>query len=194
MRKRLVACLLSVAALAWIAPSSEAGLLRCRRCHKFSTYICVRPYNAFSPVCFGHITGVGCFPFMGGGFGGPGMQSCFNDCGPCIDGACPGGPTGHGPGPEALPNAPAPEKGGPKFVPPQPTPMTGYLNYPATMPYSYGVVQTAAYQPGYYSGYPQGYNQGYYPGYQAGYYAPYNPGSYPMTPPAAAPSYWYRGN
>src|SRR4051794_11497280 len=84
MKKLLLAGLLSVTALSLLPQTSHAGFLCCR-CNKYATYICIRPYNAFSPTCYGNITATGCCPMMLGGGGGgnfpvPAMPSCFAAC------------------------------------------------------------------------------------------------------------------
>src|SRR6266581_3639927 len=74
MRKLIWFGLLSLSALALSTQNSEAGLhhWRCSRCcHKYSTYICCTPYNAFSPVCCGSICCNGCCPLQMGCFEAP---------------------------------------------------------------------------------------------------------------------------
>src|SRR5882724_5345371 len=65
--------LLSLAALAATPSVSQAWgglwdcLCSCCGCNQLdrcSTYICCRPYNAFTPVCFGSITCNGCAPIV----------------------------------------------------------------------------------------------------------------------------------
>src|SRR5438046_6624672 len=93
MKKHFLVGYLSVAALALNGPAAQAGLLHhCCGCHKCCTYLCVRPYNAFSPVCCGSVSCIGCCPMFGGMGGGMdcgpcgpvggGMPSCFNGCCP----------------------------------------------------------------------------------------------------------------
>jgi hypothetical protein len=213
MKKKLLVGLLSAAMLALNGPAAQAGLLfgHCHgcghcKCGKYSTYLCIRPYNAFSPVCCGSVTCIGCCPMMGGmgfGMGGPEacMPSCFNGCcGPsyassgCCDSGClpPAGAVANGPAGQA-PNAPlTPQPNGPTtptFTAPGPTPIPTSQQWPAPLPYGYGVVQTAGYQQPYPVPQPA-YYPGYYPGYNAGYY----PGYYPTMPSYHVPSYWYGGS
>jgi hypothetical protein len=198
MKQLITAGLLSVAVLATVGGTADAGLFRCcRHCSKYSTYICVRPYNAFSPVCFGSVTGIGCMPFFGGGpgFGWPGaapfMPSVFSHGPEC----CDAGFGHHGYIPGHAHDAPAGEPGkqmppaGKPFVPPNPTPVPGNtLVPPQNLSYYYSPVHQAAYQPAHPMGY-YGYQQpGYHPTYNLGYY---HPGYYPMTQGYAVPSYWY---
>ncbi len=204
MKKRILVSLLSVAALALNGPAAQAwfGFRHCCGCSKYSTYLCIRPYNAFSPVCCGSITATGCCPMFGGmGFGGPGypppsMPSCFNSCcapsyssSGCCDSGClpPAGAVAPVPNPQgqSLPPSPMPNgPGGPTFTPPNPTPMPTSQHWQAPLPYNYGVVQTAGYQQPYPVPQPA-----YYPGYYPGSY----PGYYPMTPAYNVPNYWYGG-
>jgi hypothetical protein len=89
----------------------------------------------------------------------------------------------------------------PNFTPPNPNPLPTSQHWPATVPYNYNTVQTAAYHPGYYTGYQRQYYGGYPQvpayGYQPAYNPGYNPGYYPVPYPAApsyqAPNYWYGG-
>jgi hypothetical protein len=87
MKKTLTVAVLTMAAFATGAPMASAktfGLftcgLRCRCCSKCC--FCVRPYNAFSPVCSGCICCEGCNPLCSGSCG-------FGGCGPV-------GPCGYG--------------------------------------------------------------------------------------------------
>src|SRR5262245_37642285 len=99
MKKRLLVGLLALTALVWNTPLSYAGLLHrcCGKCCgcKYSMQLCIRPYNAFSPICCGSICGDCCCPFPCGG-GGPIMPSCFAQgpcdmcCDSCVGGACSG--------------------------------------------------------------------------------------------------------
>jgi hypothetical protein len=204
MKKKLLVGLLSLTAFAWNTPWLQAGLFSKCCGSKFSCHITVRPYNAFSPVCFGNMCCIGGFPCcgpmmggpwgppMGGPFCPPAGDHCCDPCGdPCHGGACtalpaPHGP--HGPGGPHGPPAPMPGDGkgnnGPNFTPPSPTPLNPTSNYiPGAMAYPSSPIQPAAYQPPYYGQQP--YAPGYYPGYGQGM------GHYPMAPSYAAPSYWY---
>lgn len=200
MKKLLVLGLLSLTALS-VMPQTSHAWFRCWRCSKYSTYICIRPYNAFSPVSYGNITSTGCCPMMLGGspMGGcpvPAMPSCFNPCPPSCtmgfgDGGCLPSPSAFAqqpmmPGPMSQPLPQAPQQG-PQFTPPQPMPLnpaayqTGYNPYL----YNYGVMQAAAYQGNYYGNYPgYGYQPNYYQNYGYGY------GNSPANN-VQVPSYWY---
>jgi hypothetical protein len=78
MKKLLYTGLLGFAALTLMSAPVQAhtfGLFIhhrcCRCCDKCS--VCIRPYNAFTPVISGNLVADGCFPFSGaGGNGGPG--------------------------------------------------------------------------------------------------------------------------
>jgi hypothetical protein len=170
--KQLAVGLLSLAAVGLFAQPSFAWLLhRCCGC-KYSTYICCRPYNAFTPVCFGNITGLGCCPIALNccqpSCPAPMYSPTWGDSG-CDGGACYGAPM------QSLPMQSLPVPG--NFTPPPPTPMNGAVSYmwhqpqPYAMvpPYNYNVQQTS-----------------YYPGY----YPQYNPGYYWPTAPAPMPNYW----
>ncbi|MCI0464498.1 MAG: hypothetical protein L0Z62_46800 [Gemmataceae bacterium] len=192
MKKLLLVGLLSMTAVIGNTSALHARLFQ--RCFggRFACKIHVRPYNAFSPICFGTFNCVGGFPGGGPMFGPPGppmhgpyAAAPFDHCPePCHDGACPVLPPAH-PG-----GAPADSGGnsGPKFTPPSPTPLnsTSYY-YPGVMPYAPTGVQPAAYQMGY-GMQPAPY--GYQPHY-AGYAPGYGMGYYPMMPSYTAPSYWY---
>jgi hypothetical protein len=97
MKKLLFSSVLALAGLGLCAAPSQAwtfGLIPyhcwpcggCSGCGKCCGMICIRPYNAFSPVASGSMCFDGCNPFCGGGCPGgyPGM--------------CPGGCRGPGPG------------------------------------------------------------------------------------------------
>ena len=212
MKKRLLTGLLSVLTLALNGPAAQAWF-GCHKCckSKCCMNICVRPYNAFSPVCCGNITTIGgCCPMFGGGMGGMGgmggggpccgpscMPSCFSGgCAPSYasSGCCDSGclpPAAGAPAPPApnVPLSPMPNGPGPQnFTPPMPTPMSSNSQQvPAPMAYGYSGVQTVGYQPSY-----PAYQPSYYPGYYPGYTPAYYPGYSPMTP--AVPAYWYGGS
>jgi hypothetical protein len=159
------------------------------RCHAFTTHITCRPYNAFTPICWGNLTCDGCCPNPCGvasGCGIPGMggMGCGMGYGmgnwggwspwdsyasgypSCEGGNCPGTITT--PAPSATP-------GQPNFTPPPPAINQTMYGYPRG--YGYYGVQPVGYYSGYYPGYypyqyPQGYNYGY------GYGYGYNPAAY----------------
>src|SRR5439155_10796780 len=106
MKKLFTTALLSLAGLA-VTTSQASAFFNCcgwRCCNKYSAKICVRPYNAFTPTCFGTITGIGCNPMN---FGGPTWNgpACGPSCGPvcCSSGGCDSGFLGQLPGPIGLP-------------------------------------------------------------------------------------------
>src|SRR5262245_5083536 len=63
-RKHWIAGLLGVLALGFGVQQAHAWFCKGCCCNKYSTYICCRPYNAFSPVCFGSICCDGCCPLQ----------------------------------------------------------------------------------------------------------------------------------
>jgi hypothetical protein len=173
---------LALAGLAVSVSDSQAWYGWCgrHRLEKYSTVICCRPYNAFTPCCFGSITCNGCCPvimqppampgyggWMPGSYGFAGYAGAPNGCG---EGGYPGmpmpyDPTGGMGG--AMPQGPmcplAPPAAG---VPIQ---QQGYM-----MPQQ--PLQTMAPQPGY-----------QVPGY---YVQPVS--YYPQWPnQPVVPSYWY---
>jgi len=164
--KRIAIGLLSLAVIGIYAQPSWAWLFHhCGGC-KYSTYICCRPYNAFTPVCFGNITGIGCCPIALGCCQPPPPPPNFC-CGPAMcDPCCDGGSCCSGPGMVLPPNTG-------NFTPPPPTPLPSSVSlwqpprYPVGQPYN---VQQVSYYPG--------------------YYPPYNPAYWP-TPAAPMPNYWY---
>jgi hypothetical protein len=143
------------------------GCHSCCGCNKYSTYICCRPYNAFTPVCFGAICCQGCCP----------LQTCAPpSCGysPCCapPAFCPGCMAGSGYPPMAGGGWPAPMYAAapymaspePPMIPPPSPPPPGY-GYPPPPAHGYG--------------YPPGPGPGY---------APPAPAPAPgYTPPAPTP-------
>ena len=67
MKKVLLSAILGLAAVTLTPALSHAGTFGlitgcgCGCCSKCE--FCVRPYNAFTPVCCGNITCMGCMPF-----------------------------------------------------------------------------------------------------------------------------------
>src|SRR4051794_41712875 len=94
MKKILVLGLLSLTALS-VLPQQLFAFKRCWRCCRCTQRIIVRPYNAFTPVCCGSITGIGCNPLSlgccapGAGFMGCGPGPCMPSC--FTGGCCYGG-------------------------------------------------------------------------------------------------------
>jgi hypothetical protein len=202
-RKSVVLGLLALAGLALHVTEASAFFCckpwRCHRgCHRCTTCITCRPYNAFTPICWGNLYCDGCCPspcgvaggqlpfqYMGG-FGAyyGGMGCCPPTCAASMYPAVlNGGMMGYHGGtvlPDSTPAAPktnTPAPGGSNFTPPTPAPATSYY-YPGYNPYMnpyYGVMRTG-YYPNYmgYGAYPNyGYGYGYNPAMyygQMGYY------------------------
>jgi hypothetical protein len=192
--------LLSVAGLLMSACNADAFLF-CHNCccghHCCETHICCRPYNAFTPICWGNIHCDGCcmspcnmcqgyMSMMPGNPCAAGPMACLPfGCGPatCGAGGCGVPPMGPGmPPPGMAPVAPMPV-GAPV---PQAAPPGMNPNMPPIQNH------TAQY------GYPTGYEghglqpAGYYPGY---YGYPYNPyAAYPGAYPYGAYPYGYGYN
>src|SRR5205807_1538328 len=141
--KRTIIGLMSLAVIGICAQPSWAWLFHhCCGC-RYSTYICCQPYNAFTPVCFGNITGLGCCPIA--------MNCCQqsappvfagpNFCDSCDNGSCFDGPS-----------YPAPGPGPGNFTPPPPTPVNGPVSYrwnqpaPYTMAQPYNIQQASYYR------------------------------------------------
>lgn len=178
--KILALAMLSV--VGWAASATDArafGLFPCF--HRGYSVIICRPYNAFTPMCYGNIVCDGCCPTLScnscGFVPGAPIQSCLPMM--CSNGSCEALPAATGPAksvPAPGQAAPMPMPMGPTFTPPMPTPAPNqtsmYWN-----PQAYGV-QTAGYNPGYYPTYPMNYNPYY---------------NYPMVPSVPAPYYWYNG-
>jgi hypothetical protein len=204
MKKLLLLGLMSLAVMGGFAQEGWAwgrGCCRgrCWGCNRYTTTLCIRPYNAFSPVAYGNIVADGCMPInlyggqlppMGGCCAPPMcMPSCFvpNYGGGCCSSGCcengslpaPGSFAG-APMMPIVPGQPLPQgQPGQSFTPPAPTPI-GQSSYMMPMQppvgYGYGPVQPAGYMPGYQPMYNPYYNPMY------GYGTP-NQGQ--------MPGYWY---
>jgi hypothetical protein len=176
MKKLVAASLLSLAVWALATAEASAWFGCCghhccgRHCYSYS--ICCRPYNAFTPVCFGNLYCDGCcMPPSGMWQSACGAANPFAGCGAGQWGC--EGCGGQLPAPDVI------ERGGPPpaFTPPAPTPMGSAQPLPsngagwawsAGIP-PYGMVQPAAY------------GQAYYPNYYNGYY--------PQMPMGGMPGY-----
>lgn len=171
MKRKIAFGLFSLCTLALFATESQAWCLF--RCHKYTTQITCRPYNAFTPICWGNLTCDGCCPNPCGVAGGclpmnMGAPPWASGAGPCFGGAC-----GH----NAMVPAPAPANN--QFTPPMPMPLP---MGPNTTMYPYQGVSQANFYPQPY--YPQAYYpQSYYP-YAPMYY-------YPNTAYQPMPYYWH---
>jgi hypothetical protein len=190
MKKVLCLGLLSFATLAVVVQDASAWFFPCCRnlccrdwcCNRCTTTLCMRPYNAFSPVAYGNICADGCMPiniyggclprqmgascYAGGGYGyGCGYgQGCYtNGC--CDAGALPAPGSFATMTPMGVPVQVVPAQ--PQVTPTQPMPtgMPGQqFQPPATQPlnptsymmpmYGYGAVQPVGYYPGYYTQMP----------------------------------------
>jgi hypothetical protein len=171
MKKILSAALLALGISALSAQSASAGAFGlfyhnccwgcCGGCN-----VCLRPYNAFTPVVSGNLCCDGCVPFCptgayAGGACGP------VGAGPLCGGACDGGACGLGelPPVSALPAAPSAIG------------VAGVPQMPAA-PIVYGMPQGNVSS--------AGYRPAFYPGYGS---APVMP---PQAPAANVPVYWNR--
>jgi hypothetical protein len=197
MKRLLFAAVLSVAGAVLTTGQASAGLFN--KCCGCTTTICIRPYNAFSPVCCGALACDGCFPFAGGpGAGQPqGWGSGYCCPSPWSCGTCPSGYSGDscgtcssGPGmpPATAQTAPAPGSlppvnNVPTMQGPPLAPMPVGTNSGAmARPYP---VQAANYWAGYYPAYNPAPMQQAYPGYgYPGYGYNYNPYTMPWGYPA----------
>jgi hypothetical protein len=185
-RKIVVIGILSLCTLGVITAESQAffGLFHCGLgCHnRCVTHITCRPYNAFTPICWGNLVCDGCCPnpcsVAGGGccmpmgFGMPPYGGC-------------GLPTAmaYGPGQSYASTSMVPPmpQGPPAPVQQMPDPRMAPFTPPAPMP----VGPTAAMYPQYS---PYGVSQAMYNPYYAPMYYPnyYTPNYY-----QPAPYYWY---
>lgn len=160
MKKLLALGLLSVAALGFATAPASAWwpcfpLKGCCK-NKCCSTICIRQYNAFTPVCCGSLCCDGCCPMTFGGcnFGG-GNNCCMPNQSCCVggDAACLG-------------QLPAPGAVASPMMPPataqQQAPLPNAMSYAGAMPwnpyagynpYAMSNVQPAAYQPSMYPGY-----------------------------------------
>jgi hypothetical protein len=151
------------------------------RHNRYVTHITCRPYNAFTPICWGNLVCDGCCPSPCGvasgclptSMGIPPWAYTYgmgHGMAPGYGGCCAGDACG------ASDMQPAPMiRSQPTFTPPMPMPMP---SSPGTTMYQQPM--------------PQGVSQAnYYP--QPMYVPQYYPGYYPMYNPymQQAPSYWY---
>ncbi len=184
MKRLFPLALLAAAALAASAQPSFGGTFGLFYCGRWCNCcnVCIRPYNAFTPVCggMGEIMGGGCCKW---GHGWPiGSGCCGDDAGwrvpyfgsPVIKGCC------YADGTPAIMSGPMPAPTAVAGYMPYPMP-AGMMTQPAIQPVSY---QPAVYPPAY-SAYPV-YSMGYAPASVWGGYP--MPASYPAP---AAPAYGY---
>jgi hypothetical protein len=198
MKKIYAAAFLSLAVLGGSSGQAQAwGLCGSCRCCCYKYSVCCKPYNAFSPICYGKLYCDGCCPAP--------PPACPGAQGPhCMAGGCgcdagtlgslppsamhQGGPAFNG---APLPNGTAPA---PTYTAPPPTPVDDSKPLPNAgdsapsvqvypNPLYYGMMQQAAYQPAYYGNYYPA--PSYYPAYYPNYYGAY-PGYYPANVPGYA--------
>jgi hypothetical protein len=180
-RKILALGLYSLCCLALFTSESNAFFGLFSHHNRYVTTITCRPYNAFTPICWGNLVCDGCCPNPCGVASGclptsmgipPWAYSYGMGHGLASGGGCC---VGDSCGASDMPAA-APVRPQPSFTPPMPMPMPGgpgMTMYPQPQPQQ-GVSQA-----------------NYYP--QPMYAPQYYPGYYPMYNPymQQAPSYWY---
>jgi hypothetical protein len=167
-RKILALGLFSLCTLAFAASESQAwpGLFHSWFHHnRYVTQITCRPYNAFTPICWGNLVCDGCCPSFGGGGGCqmPYSMGMPSFAGPCYGGACMA---------TDRPGVQMPPINN-QFTPPMPTPVN-----PGTTMYPQQGLSQANFYP-----------QGYYP--YAPAYNPYMPTYNPYMGYYPTPNYWY---
>ena len=188
-RKILALGLFSLCSLAFFAGESQAffGLLSpyhpsslWHRHNRYVTHITCRPYNAFTPICWGNLVCDGCCPSPCGVASGQmpmtmGAPPWACGAGPCFGSGC--GPNG------CMASDMPLMQGPPMHHAPMPNINTQPFNAPMPMPLPMGP-NTTMYPP---TGVAQAnyYPMPYYPNY-------YTPGYYnPYTNYQPAPYYWY---
>jgi hypothetical protein len=186
MKKLLLSIALGLSALAVTPEASKAGtfgLFTCGGCGCSSCCFCVRPYNAFTPVCSGNITCMGCMPFCcpTPGYNGMMVQPGYGADSSCQGGACEGGETvinnggttvnecQKAQGLPPLPQMPQLSQPNPFTNPLQPLPAN------APNPASRAPTASGAIQANYYQGYAPAYNPYLY---------------YTYSPMGQMPYYW----
>jgi hypothetical protein len=195
MKKLLLSTVLGLAALAMMPALSQAGTFGlftgcgwfgCCGCGSSSCTFCVRPYNAFTPVCAGNITCMGCMPFMSPCPNYSGM----NYCGPMAN-ACPAAPYGspalgsEGSWSNCTPSLPNEVSGTSPALPPLPSAQPANPLPPAPIPVGLQPSTTTSMMPNPYYGMIQA---GYRPVYPVTYNPYVNYGYY--GPMGATPYYW----
>lgn len=151
-RKILALSLFSLCTLAFAASESQAWPGWFHSCchNRCVTQITCRPYNAFTPICWGNLVCDGCCPSFGGGCQMPCSMGMPSFAGPCFGGACMA---------TDRPGAQMPPVNN-NFTPPMPMP----VNPGTTMYPQQNLSQANFYPQGYYP-YMPAYNpyMGYYP-------------------------------
>ncbi len=161
MKKMLTAAILALSLTGLSAPSASAGafgLFPHGCCCNCGCSVCIRQYNAFSPVCSGCLFCDGCFPFGTPGFGGCGPGGCggygpvglnyMGSVGGCGPGGCAAnyGELPAGPDMSGVPPTATVESAPPQAMPVGPTSAAQFGGgQPAMYP--------AAYRPAFYPGY-----------------------------------------
>jgi hypothetical protein len=184
MRKLLLLGLLSLGMVSATSSSAQAWFFHnCCGCNSCTTTLCIKPYNAFSPVAYGNIVADGCMPLNVYGGGLPCMRqpfypgacaapSCFTS-GCCDTGCLPpaaGIPVAPATGGQPLPQG----NPGQQFTPPSPQPLTpGAFLMPMQNPMAYG------------------YSYGHAPVQPVSYQQPMVNPYYYYNQQQQAPSYWY---
>lgn len=157
------------------------------RHNRYVTQITCRPYNAFTPICWGNLVCDGCCPSPCGVASGcmpmqigmPPWCNSYGTCGlPCM-------PGGGGCGPEGCV---ASDMGAPGMQMPMPMPMPPMQVMPDIKNQPFMAPMPAPSGPGQIGHWPEGRTQAMY--WQGGIaQANYNPGYYPPQYPAYYPNY-----
>lgn len=195
MKKLLLSAFLGLAALVATPTLSQAGTFGlftgcgwfgCCGCGCSSCTFCVRPYNAFTPVCAGNITCMGCMPFMCPcpNYGG------MNYCGPMNGGyselaLSPPALGPCGPSSNCTPGTPHDMSSPTPSLPPLPSAQPANALPPAPIPFGLQTSTPTSMMPNTYYGMIQA---GYRPMYPMTYNPYINYGSYGTM--GTTPYYW----
>lgn len=195
MKKIYAAAFLSLAVLGGSSGQAKAvGFCPSCRCCCYKYSVCCKPYNAFSPICYGKLYCDGCCPAPPPPCAPQGPCCTAGGCGcdaSTLGSLPPSTVPGNLGGVNVVPNGTTGPTG-PIYMAPAPTPVDNSKPLPSAVdgsgapsaqvypdPMYYGMMQQAAYQAAYYG------NPGYYPAYYPGYYGAY-PGYYPVSVPGYA--------
>jgi len=184
--KRNILAVFSLCCLGLFTAESQAFLGLWNHHHKYTTQITCRPYNAFTPICWGNLVCDGCCPSPCGvangclpmGFGVPPFACMGGGFNPYMAGGCAPMQPAYSYASDRPMNAPMttpppmPDPRAP-FNPPMPMPQGPNPNVSMYSPY--GVAQANYYVP---------YGVQYYPNY-------YMPGYYMPNYYQPMPYYWY---